>query len=581
MPAKVHDLLEVIRAATSFEEAGLALLRQLFNVVRNALSESPFAAEGKVRRGQIHLRNKDTYRQVLVASWNESHGNWIIERNAPRNASTEPWLWMNEQQSVGLASNQPQATSQSSGERSVPSAGGESEGRSACDSSAGESKGLPVTHMFTVLLRASSSGQEGKVCIEFFCPSALGHDYIWDGCTERLQVYCDKVASYLLRLPAQLDPHFSPSRFLPVVGASMVKTIEMLRVFARQEETLLIGGPTGSGKSRLARWCHEQSPRRQARYESLDLSNTPETLQMAELCGWKKGAFTDAHQDTPGALARAEGGTLFIDEIDKLSFKAQAGLLYLLEERRYRVLGERSGEREANVRFIVGTNADLVEEVRARRFREDLYYRLNVLPVRVPPLFDRQDEIIPWARYMLQRRHGKAAGAASLTSAAEALLLEQQWPGNLRQLDNIIRRAYALCLLSEIKPGAELVMDRQQIERALAWEVSPSRTRPLSEIMMEAAESFVRLAQQRSLDLDQADAFRGFVLAAAVRQMGDRDEAFKLLGKEQLVRNRNHHKLLKRELARAATFVSAIGETPTLSGRTFAQDEPLDDHAID
>ena len=114
---------------------------------------------------------------------------------------------------------------------------------------------------------------------------------------------------------------------------------------------------------------------------------------MAELFGWRKGAFSGAVKDNPGCVARAEGGTLFIDEIDKLSLKAQAGLLHVLEDRTYRALGEAGSDQKANVRFIVGTNANLPEAVRRGTFREDLYYRINVLPVRVPPLDERRDEI--------------------------------------------------------------------------------------------------------------------------------------------------------------------------------------------
>src|SRR5262249_5349857 len=146
---------------------------------------------------------------------------------------------------------------------------------------------------------------------------------------------------------------------LPVIGASMQGVIEMLRVFARQEETVLLSGPTGAGKSRLARWCHSRSPVSGQVFETIDLATVPEELQMAELFGWKNGAFTGEAKDTPGCIARAENGTLFIDEVDKLSLKAQAGLLRVLEDKRYRPLGEGAGDRTASVRFIVGTNADL------------------------------------------------------------------------------------------------------------------------------------------------------------------------------------------------------------------------------
>src|SRR5262249_55915466 len=141
-----------------------------------------------------------------------------------------------------------------------------------------------------------------------------------------------------------------PDDLLPVIGAATAKIVEVLRVFAQQEETLCITGPTGAGKSRLARWCHARSKRHTRPFEILDLLGVSEELQAGELFGWRKGAFTGAIHDPPGAVARAQGGTLFIDEIDKLTFKTQASLLRLLEERAYRPLGERAGDRRADVR---------------------------------------------------------------------------------------------------------------------------------------------------------------------------------------------------------------------------------------
>src|SRR5262249_2358515 len=158
------------------------------------------------------------------------------------------------------------------------------------------------------------------------------------------------------------------------------------------------------GKSRLARWCHAQSPRSSRPFETVRLLSVPEELQMAELMGWRRGAFTGAVRDTPGALARAAKGTLFIDAIDKPRPKAPAGVLGLRETRRYRPLGDNAGEQRADVRFIVSTNVDLHAAVRAGRFREDLYYRINVLPVRLPSLEERLDELPAWVEYMLLRR---------------------------------------------------------------------------------------------------------------------------------------------------------------------------------
>jgi DNA-binding NtrC family response regulator len=351
---------------------------------------------------------------------------------------------------------------------------------------------------------------------------------------------------------------------LPVVGRATAGLIEVLRVFAQQEETVLVSGPTGAGKSRLARWCHEQSQRKGKPFETLDLLSVPEELQMAELFGWKRGAFTGAMKDSVGAIARASQGTLFIDEIDKLSLKAQAGMLRVLEERRYRPLGDEGAERRADVRFVIGTNADLRALVRAGKFREDLYYRINVLPVRLPALAERLDELPLWAEYMLGRRHEESGGSGAVRIAREAIdvLAGVPWPGNLRQLDNIIRRAYAISLSDRVGAGNDLVLARRHVERALAYDASPE-TGALVEQLWRAASAFVQEAERRGpsagpLSLDMTDAFRGLVLAAAVQRRG-RDDAFVLLGQQQLLKGRNHHRALKRELERVRELLRVVG----------------------
>jgi DNA-binding NtrC family response regulator len=351
-----------------------------------------------------------------------------------------------------------------------------------------------------------------------------------------------------------------PDPWLPVVGASLAPIVALLGVFARQEETLLLTGPTGTGKSRIARWCHQQSPRRTGPFETVDLLSVPEDMQMGELFGWRRGAFTGAAEDHRGFVARAEGGTLFVDEIDKLSPRAQSGLLYLLEEKRYRVLGD-SRQRECDVRFVVGTNADLWREVEQGRFREDLYYRINVLGVRLPPLDERRDEIAPWARFMLERRHAEQgeAGSVRLDPAASALLEQAPWPGNLRQLDNVVRRAYVLAL-AERTGAADLTVGEAQVRAALLAEGTPGSGIRLDPLRAAAAQ-FVAEAERRGggLDLDLLDGLRGLALAEAIRRTGSKEAAFRLLGRESLVKARNHHKALQRELARAADLYRALG----------------------
>ncbi|HLL52881.1 MAG TPA: sigma 54-interacting transcriptional regulator [Myxococcaceae bacterium] len=426
--------------------------------------------------------------------------------------------------------------------------------------------GRHATHALVLPLRAPGTGVvEGMICLEADCMAAVGQDPLWPECGEELQLMASVAAPYLATLPPGTNVPSQRDEFLPVVGAAISGLVSILRVFAQQEETILISGPTGTGKSRLARWCHEQSGRRKGRFESLDLMTIPEELQMAELFGWRKGAFTGALHDNPGSVARAEGGTLFIDEIDKLSLKAQAGLLHMVEERSYRRLGEGMGDRQADVRFIVGTNADLRAAVKEGRFREDLYYRINVLPVRLPPLDERRDEIPQWARYMVNRRHQSKypTGEARLSAEAERLLGVTSWPGNLRQLDNIVRRAYTLAMVENGGASPDVLLQELHVRRALGYE-SPAEHDGLVGAMYNAARLFVLGAQGAAggWDLDLAESFKGFVTGVAVQQFG-RDQAFRLLGRESLVKNRNHYKALRRELDRVDALLRQLGHEPS------------------
>jgi DNA-binding NtrC family response regulator len=425
-----------------------------------------------------------------------------------------------------------------------------------------------VTHLHVLPLRGAHDRIDGTISIEVDCRLATGRPFIWGSCGQQLQQLADCAAPFLGALPLALVKSQASDPFLPVVGKAMSELVELLRVFALQGEPILLSGPTGAGKSRLARWCHENSEFGGKPFEIMDLSAVPEELQMAELFGWKKGAFTGAIRDTPGLITRARGGTLFIDEIDNLSARAQSGLLHVLEERTYRPLGESGTELPADVRFIIGTNAQLQKAVRERRFREDLYYRINVLPVRLPPLAERPDEIPMWARYMAARRHSIRVpeGNVEVSSRAEARLLSESWPGNVRQLDNIIRRAYSIALLPHagVAPR-DLVLDVEHVERALAYE-GLQQKRPLVDALLAAALAFVEEAERSAqsgtfLDLDLTDAFKGFVLGVAADKLGgSRDEAFRLFGRDKLVANRNHQKVFKRELERAESLCASIGQ---------------------
>ncbi|PRQ03178.1 Nitrogen assimilation regulatory protein [Enhygromyxa salina] len=349
---------------------------------------------------------------------------------------------------------------------------------------------------------------------------------------------------------------------LPVVGARMQAIVARLATYATLPETLLLTGPTGTGKSSLARWVHQQSSRRQAPFVTVDLLSVPRDMQMGELFGWRRGAFTGAVRDQDGGVTRAGAGTLFIDEIDKLSLACQAGLLRLLEDRSFRVLGDDRQDRRCSARIIVGTNSDLEAAVARGEFREDLYYRVHVLVTEIPPLDARRDEIPAWANFMAARRCDEAGGCGSrsLSRRACELLCAAEWPGNLRQLDNVVRRAWALCLAESPEAGQ---IEAGHVSLALTFECHHGHANGsiLGELE-RAADTLIdeMLARSEHLELGDLDVFRGIVLERAAARLGGMREAFALFEANSTIERRNQARAFKRAQARTRGLRSWLNE---------------------
>lgn len=582
----VHSLLTALLSAQTFEDAAVLALRRMLTLAGDALAASRYARRGALLRGMVHFRPLDGYRKLVVLERDRAAGKGRAEEgtaevepfseqtfstNAAYLPSATAWRWVAQHRcaiaiDVNAGRIQPGQATAPLLVRDKRLIGGSFDSRE----SAQRLLERAASHLYVLPLRSPGGGVDGMFSLEAECQGAIGREFIWAACGDGLQLLADIAAPYLAHLPSRPVVADAPDDLLPVIGASIAELIRMVRVFAEQDETILIGGPTGAGKSRLAQWCHAKSRRRARAFETLDLMTVPDELQMGELFGWKKGAFSGAVADNPGSIARAEGGTLFIDEIDKLSLRAQAGLLQVLEGRRYRALGETKGERQTDVRFIVGGNADLQAAVREGRFREDLYYRINVLPVKLPPLDERLDEVPRWASYMVLRRHREAIpeGHADVAEGAKRLLTQSRWPGNLRQLDNILRRAYAFALVETSGTPREIVLEERHIARALGYERSPGGPALLGELE-RAAAAFVAEAERRGpgeapLDIELTEALRGFVMGAAARKLGSKEAAFRLFGRDALVAHRNHHKVFKRELERIAALGREIGFTGEL-----------------
>lgn len=564
----MDTLLGLVRNFTSaptFEVAADLSLRASLEIAERALAASPLAGRGRVLRAMVHLRPDDGYVRLVTLenAPGERAGCRLGAAPGAYLPSATAWKWLSRRKaSVALDVRLEMVTVLGSG---APEVAAEEEIDLGVSRVKLETR--DVTHLLAVPMRAAAGRIEGMIAIEAVCDEAIGKPFIWEACSAEMETLATLATPFLSKLPVSEISPTTPDDLLPIIGASMQGLVEMVRVFSQQDETILLCGPTGAGKSRLARWCHARSPRASEPFEEVDLSRFPEELQLGELFGWRKGAFTSAAKDTPGAVARAERGTLFIDEIDKLSSKAQAGLLGLLENRRYRPLGEGASDRTANVRYIIGTNADLQSLVQKGVFREDLYYRINVLPVRLPSLRDRTDEIVPWARYMLKRRHEGRRGEVELESDAADLLKRQDWPGNLRQLDNIIRRAYALSLVDAGGSTERVRIGASHVVRALSYEAQ-SGARSTLDLMELAAESFVAAVEERNdpkaLNLDHAEGFKGMVINAAKRRFpGEENEsvrkAFLLLGKKDSVVSRNHLGIHRREAEKLEETRASLG----------------------
>lgn len=249
-----------------------------------------------------------------------------------------------------------------------------------------------------------------------------------------------------------------------LVVAEDLRTRELLELaqrVARSEATVMIGGDSGTGKEVFARFIHRQSPRSEAPFVAINCAAIPENMLEAVLFGYEKGAYTGAHQSAPGKFEQAQGGTLLLDEISEMSLGLQAKLLRVLQEREVERLGGRKVI-PLDVRVLATTNRKLREEVAAGRFREDLYYRLNVFPLFLPPLRERARDILPLARFLL-RRHCAVQGIPEpvLSPPSEQRLVGHAWPGNVRELDNVMHRALILCNGDQITPE-ELCFEMDQ-----------------------------------------------------------------------------------------------------------------------
>ena len=296
----------------------------------------------------------------------------------------------------------------------------------------------------------------------------------------------------------------TPAQVGSLIGHSdaLLAVASMVRRVANSSATVLITGESGTGKDVVARALHEEGAREQGPFLPINCAAIPSNLLESELFGHAKGAFTGAATDRVGLFEAGEGGTVFLDEVAEMEEALQAKLLRFLQDREVRRVGANEGRR-VDVRVVAATNRDLREEIAGGRFRKDLYYRLNVIPIRIPPLRERPEDILPLAEFFVKRHGGEGR---RLGVSAVAVLEKESWPGNARELENTIERSLTLTD-ADVLESDDLFIDEQDLA-------------PLGDLISTAAASETSLRKLEDLYIDEI----------LKRVDGNKNHAAKILG---------------------------------------------------
>ncbi|MEO8700786.1 MAG: sigma-54 dependent transcriptional regulator [Kofleriaceae bacterium] len=342
--------------------------------------------------------------------------------------------------------------------------------------------------------------------------------------------------SQLRRQLAATRTDASVDSMLVGTSAPMRKLRDTLERLASRDTSILINGESGTGKELVARALHERGMRRGKRFVPLNCGAIPESLIDSELFGHTKGSFTGATNDRAGVFVEADGGTLFLDEIGDMPIGVQARLLRVLQEGEVRPVGG-SGVRSVDVRVIAATNVDLAASVEAGGFREDLYWRLNVVALPVPPLRDRLDDLPLLAAHMLRKHGGKTPPV--LTAEALEAMSAYNWPGNVRELENALMHAIALHHGDSIDPESLPVQISQRVRRSAPIGViadDDEELLPLTEAKRRASAAYEK----------------NYLLRVMTQAKGSVSEAARLSGLDRT----NFRRLLQRHALEPTAFKS-------------------------
>jgi len=282
-----------------------------------------------------------------------------------------------------------------------------------------------------------------------------------------------------------------PDMELVACASSSVRLADLARRVAASDCTVLIVGESGTGKEVLARYIHRQSNRARGSFIAVNCAAIPETMLEAMLFGYERGAFTGALNTHAGKFEQAQGGTLLLDEVTEMPLALQAKLLRVLQEREVERLGGRTPI-PLDVRVLGTTNRRLREEVAAGRFREDLYYRLNVFPLAIAPLRARREDVLPLAMHILGARSRPGTRIPALSADAAHMLLTYPWPGNVRELDNLLQRALILVNGAPVIEPAHICVELIDDPALAAVQPTPSASAPSKNGLADSLEQAER-----------------------------------------------------------------------------------------
>jgi len=309
----------------------------------------------------------------------------------------------------------------------------------------------------------------------------------------------------VVRLKKEVESRF---HFHQLIGKSpsMQKLFDLVERIKESSSNVLITGESGTGKELVAKAIHYSGARKEGPFIAVNCAAIPETLLESELFGYKKGAFTDAKADKKGLISEAREGTLFLDEITEMSPLLQAKMLRVIEERQVRPLGD-TNSHPVDVRFISASNRDMKDLIRQGRFREDLYYRLKVIDIELPPLRERKDDIPLLVQHFIHRFGQEPKKVSGISEEMLRILIDYSWPGNVRELENVIQRAITLCqqetLFPEDLPASMIQeLDEDLVEKGLRKKYSLDQLEKeyIQKVLIEAGGNKTRAAEILGLD---------------------------------------------------------------------------------